>query len=340
MFRSKSAALEELGNVYDRMVIEQSTGLEQAVRELEMSNRELSLEIENRKRLEADRERLHGELMIASRRAGMADIATGVLHNVGNVLNSINVSSTLLTDRLGQSKVSQLQRASDLIEQHAQDLTSFITQDPRGQQLPGFLRALASHLTDEHAEALKELAALTERVEHAKTIVSAQQSYAGVLDMIESVDVATSLDEALRLNDVSAERHRIAVVRDFVDLPKIRVDRQKLLQILVNLINNAKDALMDRDRQDRQLTLRTRSSANECVRIEIVDNGIGIAAGNLDRIFVYGFTTKKMGHGFGLHSCANSARELGGSLSAASDGPERGATFTLELPLQATGDQV
>jgi len=182
---------------------------------------------------------------------------------------------------------------------------------------------------------LKELESLGQRVEHIKTIVATQQSYAGVSGIIESCDVDAALDDAVQLNSSSFDRHRIVVVRDYAAASKVDLDKQKLLQILVNLIKNAKDSLVESTSQRRTLTLTTRVRGDK-LTIEVADTGLGVARENLTRIFSHGFTTKKHGHGFGLHSCANAAKEMGGGLSVRSDGPGMGATFTLEMPLASS----
>jgi C4-dicarboxylate-specific signal transduction histidine kinase len=303
--------------------------------ELSQANLELTHEIAERMRTEKELEAAQQQLMASARRAGMAEIAIGVLHNVGNVLNSINVSATLASDRLRQSKVGDLVRAARLIEDHSAELGAYLTSDPKGQQLPSFLGLLATHLADERLDILKELELLTSKVNHVKTIVSTQQSYAGVSGVTETVDLATLIDDAMKLNSASLDRHSITVVREYADLPRVRLDKQKSLQILVNLIKNAKDACSEcRDLRERKLTLKTALANDKTLQIQVVDNGIGIARENLTRIFAHGFTTKKTGHGFGLHSCANAAHELGGSLVAYSDGPGKGAAFVLELPYE------
>ena len=106
----------------------------------------------------------------------------------------------------------------------------------------------------------------------------------------------------------------------------------KQVPAFLEALNNAKQAL-DARPESRRLTLRIASSEGGRVRVEVEDNGTGIARENLTRIFQHGFTTKKTGHGFGLHSGANTAWEMGGSLQVHSDGPGTGATFILELPL-------
>jgi two-component system NtrC family sensor kinase len=301
--------------------------------ELSRANKSLSHEITVRTQAEHDLENAHQKLMDAARRAGMAEIATGVLHNVGNVLNSINVSATLVSDRMRQSKVADLMRAVKLMEQHAPDLGKFITEDPKGKQLPGFLNLLANHLADERADIVNELEQLTSKVGHVKTIVSTQQSYAGVSGVIESVDLSTTLDDAMKLNMASFERHKISVVKDYQEIPKIRMDKQKVLQILVNLIKNAKESLSESENKtDRKLVISTSLTDDAMLQIRFSDNGLGIRPEDLTRIFTHGFTTKATGHGFGLHSCANAAKEMGGSLVALSKGLGKGASFVLSIP--------
>ena len=309
--------------------------IEQRTAELSCANKDLSHEIAVRRRAEQELEAVHQKLMDAARRAGMAEVATGVLHNVGNVLNSINVSATLVSDRMRQSKISDLTRAVKLMEQHASDIGTFITSDPKGKQLPGFLSLLTTHLADERVDIANELDLLTSKVAHVKTIVATQQSYAGVSGVIEAVDLSTTLDDALKLNIASFERHKITTIREYETIPRVCIDKQKVLQILVNLIKNAKEAFTDSPATgNRKLIVRTELVEDKTLRICIIDNGVGIPREDLTRIFSHGFTTKKTGHGFGLHSCANAASEMGGSLLAQSDGLGEGATFVLEIPYQ------
>jgi len=323
---------KELQKAHDQLEVR----VEQRTRQLSQANRELSKEVAERKRAEKELEAVHRQLLETARRAGMAEIATGVLHNVGNVLNSINVSATLVADRLRNSKLADLTRALNLMNQHAAHLGTFLTEHEKGKQLPGFLYLVASHLGRERGMMLEELQSLTKNIDHIKTIVAMQQSYAGVAGVVETVSLADLLDDALQLNTSSFEKYGIELVRDYADLPEVRVEKQKLLQILVNLVTNGKDALMESGQHGRRLTARIRTSGaegQEKVFIDILDNGIGIPPENLTRIFSHGFTTKKHGHGFGLHSSANAAKELGGKLTAHSDGPGQGAAFTVELPL-------
>jgi C4-dicarboxylate-specific signal transduction histidine kinase len=152
---------------------------------------------------------------------------------------------------------------------------------------------------------------------------------------VEQVAVPQLIDEALRLHAVSFERLAIRIVRDYADVPLIFVDRHKLLQILINLLSNARHALVDSEQQDKRLSIHVQRSADgEQLLIDVTDNGVGISPENAARLFTQGFTTKKTGHGFGLHISALAAEEMKGRLSCTSPGPEQGATFTLELPVK------
>ncbi len=179
--------------------------------------------------------------------------------------------------------------------------------------------------------ALGELNSLRENLEHIKETVAMQQSYARLCGVTETVQAADLVEDSLRLNAGAFARHGVALRREFHGVPPITVDKHKVLQILVNLVRNAKYACDESGRTDKLLILRV-EQAGAGVRISVIDNGVGIAAQNMNRIFSHGFTTRQSGHGFGLHSGALAARELGGSLRAESEGPGRGAAFILELP--------
>jgi PAS domain S-box-containing protein len=293
------------------------------------------IDITERKRSEAALVKAHKELVEVSRQAGMAEVATGVLHNVGNVLNSVNVSTTLIAEQAKKSKVANLAKVVALMEEHAADLGGFITNDPKGKQLPGYLAQLASHLAAEQATLLKEMDQLRKNIEHITDIVAMQQSYAKVSGVTETLQVSDLVEDALRMNASALARHEVQVVREFGEVPPVTIDKHKVLQVLVNLIRNAKYACGDSGRLDKQMTVRVANGEGR-LKIAIIDNGVGIPAENLIRIFNHGFTTRKDGHGFGLHSGSLAAKQLGGELRAQSDGVGHGATFTLELPLDRT----
>jgi signal transduction histidine kinase len=153
----------------------------------------------------------------------------------------------------------------------------------------------------------------------------------------ETAAPADMVEDAFKISEAAYQCHGIRLVRKFDDVPTILVDRHKVLQILVNLFQNAKRACVESGKNACSVNARICRSGEDRVRIEIADNGIGIPPENLTRIFAHGFTTRKNGHGYGLHSGALAARELRGTLLAHSDGPGHGATFILELPLSRNG---
>jgi PAS domain S-box-containing protein len=285
------------------------------------------------KEAEAKVDLLHKQLMQTSREAGMAEVATSVLHNVGNVLNSVNVSAMLLLDNAKQSKVPSLGKAVKLLDEHAADVGNYLTNDARGRQLPGYLKLLSEQLSKEQHQTVAELESVRENIDHVKEIVAMQQNYAKVFGVAESVKVTDIVEDALRMNTGALARHEVSLIRDFADESTLSIEKHKVLQVLVNLIRNAKYACDDSGRKDKQIKVAT-SKHDQWVRITVSDNGIGIPQENITRIFNHGFTTRKDGHGFGLHSGALAAKELGGSLTVCSEGTGHGATFTLEVPLQ------
>jgi signal transduction histidine kinase len=268
-------------------------------------------------------------MLDASRRAGMAEVAAGVLHNVGNVLNNLNVSAVLLSDRVKSSRVASVTMTGRLLEEKSDGVGDFIASDRRGKTIPAFLTTLGNTLEKERLEILDEIASLSGDIDHIKKIVSAQQANARSDPLLDRVEVWSVVDDALRMTALEAQG--VDVSRSGNDVTDAMVDRHEVLQILTNVLTNARHAIQQTGRTDQRVHVDVARSQGR-IRLSVRDNGVGVAPGNLTRIFQHGFTTKPHGHGFGLHASANTARLLGGSLTCASDGPDRGATFTLEIP--------
>jgi PAS domain S-box-containing protein len=290
-------------------------------------------DISPKKRADEKLEALHKQMLALARQAGMAETATSVLHNVGNVLNSVNVSATMLRDGIQKSKIASLAKLTALLNEHTADLGQFLTTDPRGQQVPDYLHQLTDRLAAEQAGWIKEVETLYLNIEHINKIIALQQTYAGVAGIVETVSLAELVDDALRIHEQAYVRHVVRVVRDYTPVQSISVDKHKVLQIVVNLLHNAKYACDAGARSDKVVTVRIGPAGPDRVRIEVADNGVGIDPEYLTRIFALGYTTRKGGHGFGLHSGAIAAKEMGGVLTAHSAGPGQGASFVLELPL-------
>jgi C4-dicarboxylate-specific signal transduction histidine kinase len=330
--RAPKLAEDEVGRLTDAFngMLGTIQASDAALRE---ANKVLESEVQERARAQAEVEAMHKQLMAASRQAGMAEVATGVLHNVGNVLNSVNVSITLIQEQLERSEISSLGKVAGLLESHANQVATYLAEDPKGKLLPSFIIQLSKQLEEEHRLLTKEHGELVRNLDHIKEIVTMQQSYATVSGVLEKVALPSLVDDALRFHAGALERHGVKVERQYDQVPPVNIDKHKALQILVNLVHNAKYALDEARVKDKKLIISIAPQGAYRVKVTVGDNGVGIAPENLNRIFSHGFTTRKGGHGFGLHSGANAAREMGGFLSTASDGVGRGAVFTLELPV-------
>jgi signal transduction histidine kinase len=264
----------------------------------------------------------------------MAEVATAVLHNVGNVLNSINVSATVIGEKIRGSKLKSVGQLSQLFTTHADKLGPFFSEDPRGKLIPTYLAQLSTHFVSEQEALQAELAAMLGNVEHVKNVINTQQSYARVTGVIERTPPREVIEEALRMDGQAYGRHGITITREVdSDVGVAMIERHKVLQILHNLFINAKQAICEYEPSTRELKVSLAKS-EVGFRIRIQDSGVGIKPENRLRIFNHGFTTKKTGHGFGLHASANAAKEMGGSLTVESEGEGHGATFILELPLR------
>lgn len=276
------------------------------------------------------------QLVGMARQAGMAEVATDVLHNVGNVLNSVNTSAGVVTEKLQNSEIPSLGLAADMITEHQKDLPAFLTEDERGRQLPEFLREISTFLGQEHTAMLGEMKSLNASLEHIRQVVEMQQNLAQHKPLLEAVSPADILAEALRLSMPAFDRHHIQVESHVGTAGTVLMERHRVLEILVNLLSNAKEALKKVDPACRRINVTMEALAAgqaDQLRITVTDNGVGIAPANLAKVFTFGFTTRADGHGFGLHASANAARQMGGSLTARSDGEGKGASFILEIPI-------
>ncbi len=294
----------------------------------------IARDITQRKRTEAKLKAAQEKLVETAREVGMAEVATGVLHNAGNVLNSVSVTAEVVRKRVRNSKVSYLSEIVQLLADNAEELGTFMTVEERGRKIPAFLANLSNELIDEQQCCLESLEALSKHVQHVAEIIQLQQSHGKAKGLIEPTSVAGLVEDALQINAEALARNGIEVTRDIANLPTLLLDRHKLLQIMTNLISNAVHALAESEHEEKTITIKVKEAESGRLQIEVSDKGVGIPPENLTRIFEHGFTTRDNGHGFGLHSTALSANELNGSIAAHSDGPGKGAAFTVELPFQ------
>jgi len=312
--------------------------IEDRARDMFHVNEELKLANERLRESLLGQQQMQRALVDTSRKAGMAEVATNVLHNVGNVLNSVNVSAGVVARLARGSRGGGVRKAIALLREQP-DQAAFLTGDPRGRMLVDYLDGVGRALEEERESSLAELGTLERNIEHIKAIVSMQQSHARAGGAVEEVSLTAIVDDALVFTSPSFERHGVVARRDLGDLDalgdRIVVDRHALFEIVINLVTNAGQAVKELA-GERLVTVRVRRVDPGHVAIAVEDNGVGIAAEHLTRIFGHGFTTKPDGHGFGLHSSALAARDLGGRVQVESAGPGRGATFTLVVPVAPT----
>ncbi|MDQ8202613.1 ATP-binding protein [Pelagicoccus sp. SDUM812003] len=343
----RSRYLEQVVKERTREVEEKNSELERQAERLEAQNSELEVKtVELQSTTKSLSDTLHrlqdmqDQLMETARTAGKAEIATNVLHNVGNVLNSINVSLNVLSDKLSQSKVKRLARLATLLEANAQDIDDFLTKNPKGKNVPSYLIQLSQALQNEVSELICEVNIMGQDVDHVKRIISAQQSHAKTQSLTQEFDLVETCETALTILGRDPNAQRLEINSELPERLIVVNDKHRVLEIVLNLISNALDAIREQSPDLGVLTLSyQRDEANNRLSLMIQDNGIGIAPENIDRLFSHGFTTKQLGHGFGLHSCANTARVLGGYISIRSDGIGKGATAILTLPIAFEGNE-
>jgi PAS domain S-box-containing protein len=270
------------------------------------------------------------QLIETAHGAGMSEIATAVLHDIGNVLNSVNVSCDVILQALGKPTAEMLIRTNALVMQHKDELADFLTNNPQGRKVPELLERIASELFDERAGILSEATSLRNNVSRIKDVISTQQTYAKAEYFVEEFRLNDVVDDAINIQLTNAQY--LQVDRDYGATPTVSTQRTKLVMILMNILANARDAMIGNPINERFLDVKTGLQDDGNVFVSIADNGEGICEENLTKIFTHGFTTKADGHGFGLHTCANMITEMNGCLIAESNGYGEGSTFTLVFP--------
>ncbi|HHM04177.1 MAG TPA: PAS domain S-box protein [Gammaproteobacteria bacterium] len=290
-------------------------------------------DITRRKEAEQHLAEAQQQFLAAAHRAGMAEIATEVLHNIGNIANSLCLSVDEMRALVKNSKLAGLKKANELLTAHKDDLIDFLTRDSKGSKLPEYYIKLGHVVSEEFDKLSAEMEVVTERVSMIKAVISTQQEYARAESFAEELELEPLLDDALRVERMSLEKWGVKVERRIPELPPCRAQKTKLLQVLTNIIKNAKEAMRDNDQYNKPklLVIEAWAEVDGCVCLSFTDNGCGIEKNTMKEIFQHGFTTREDGHGFGLHYCANAVKEMGGTLQVFSDGPRRGARFELRL---------
>ena len=273
------------------------------------------------------------QLLEQARAGGMSEVATSVLHDVGNAMQAVQASAGCLREHLRSRNVSDLERVSRLLVAQADELAGWLTSDAKGRQVPAFLVGLADGLAAEHDAMTRELALLAAGLEHIGQLVDRQRQHSGQRGAIEALDATAMLKEAARI--AGAEAAGVDVAVEVIASGPLHAERHKLLAVLINLVRNACEAVADLPPERRALRLTATDAEPGRIRFAVEDRGVGIAADDLRRVFQGGWTSKGEGRGVGLHGAANSVREMDGRLWAESDGPGCGARFLVELPSAA-----
>lgn len=278
--------------------------------------------------------KLNEELIQSAREVGKTDVVNSVLHNVGNILNSANISINLIAENINEPHFTRLFSIGKELKQHENDLMDYLQNDTRGKLIPKYLVSLIELLENKYLHCYKEIENLEKQVSFIKEIVSAQQMIGSNAGLYQETNLSELVDAAIKMT--STELNNITIQREPTDLPPITTDRSKVIQIVVNLLLNAKQSLIqDTENINKKIIIeKSLSDDKNYVMLGIEDNGLGIEPNNLEKIFSFGFTTKKEGHGFGLHSSFLSAKEIGAELSFQSNGPGEGATFLLKIPIK------
>ncbi len=266
-------------------------------------------------------------------RAGMAEIAVGLMHNVGNLLNSVSVSAERIVGLCADARLPGLTKTAEILEGGADAIVAFLLQERRAPMLAEYLRRSAGEIDRERAAIRVEGREMLENVTLIRDTVKTLQEYArGERELLlhEALDLRGVVETAIKVQQSTLSRHSVQVVRDLAPVPLVHAQRSKLVHVLVNLVKNGAEAMQATPLAQRILTVRLRHG-DRGVELRVTDAGEGIPEGNLLRVFSYGFTTKTGGHGFGLHTCANHVARMGGTIHAESEGPGKGASFVLRF---------
>ncbi len=272
------------------------------------------------------------EILEKEHKSELADITTGTLHNVKNILTSVKTSSEFIMENILNAQSGKaFKKANDLLKKNLDNISDFIVNNPKGKMLLEYYLKIEDLLNSEKDFIKSDLERIAEKVEVIEKIVSVQQEYGGGEDK-DKVNLGQIIDDALAMQSGSIDAHRIEVIKEYDQIPNVYILKTKFMHILINLIKNAKEAMIETAEEDKKLMFIIEQGSDK-VRLKVKDTGIGISKDNLKHIFTHGFTTKSDGHGFGLHSCAAYMKEMNGEISVESEGKGKGATFVIELPM-------
>ncbi len=264
--------------------------------------------------------------------SGKAEVVADILHNVGNVLNSINVSVLEIHKSLDESKLPSLQKAVNLFDEHAHDLGSYLQNDEKGKLIPGFIQKVSSKLVEEQSAIFNEIAQLEKRLEVINHILELQQNVNRPSLYVKLESLNEMLDTASEILMQKLINRNIKLIKHVDESIKIKCIRSKIIHVFVNLIKNSIEAFDNRESKEPLVIDVSCVDSPEYYVFTIKDNGAGIDEEHLNHIFNHGFTTKSKGFGFGLHSCATTIQEIRGKILAESAGKGMGSSIIIHFP--------
>lgn len=317
---------------YGRKVVSVRQEIEELKEENKRLNEELSRKMDEIESIIEQLKKAEAELVEKSQKAGMAEIAAGVLHNVANVLSSVNSSNSFIMDTAKNSKVEGLIKANELLRDHIDHLDQFIFKDPRGKKLLDYYLKLEEPLRKEREDIVSQSERLDQKISIINDVITAQQSHAGSFKNTTETSLTEIVEDTLSLQDDLVDQYKLNITKELKAETPVIAQRSKLIHVLVNFIKNAGESMENNHPEDKNLVIKSWEDFYK-VYLSISDNGKGIKGENLDKIFSHKYTTKKKGHGFGLHSSANYMKEMGGKIEVQSEGKGKGTTFTLVFPI-------
>ena len=306
-----------LARTFDRM----RSSIRQTILTIEEQNRVLDERVQERSRR---LEQVQQELLEAANAAGKAEIATGALHNIGNVLTGVAIG------------LDALRRGPDpYVAESARRLVVRLQgglPGEGGDDLARLVVLVLENLAAQDDSRRVGLADLERRLGLIRDVLAIQQAHAAAKPFLQVVDLHQETDDMLLLHEAALRRRGIRVVREYQASAPVLADRSRLGHVIANLIKNAKEAMDAVPEESRVLTVRIAPAPGQTV-LQLTDTGAGVAAADQDRLFTHGFTTKTDGHGFGLHYCVTTVAEMHGTLELTSPGLGQGATAILALPV-------
>lgn len=326
--------------VAEEKAIDYSLSLEVAYKDLfESKTRQMELNNDLSQKYQ-DLQVAQDKLVEYARAQGMAEVTTGILHDIGNILNNIGMIRFRGSKILTESSLTTAVKINEMLSEQ-EDVEKFLNEDSKGKKVLSNLPTIFKGVAADQEELNEQMGKLEKSVKLMTKIIERQQNYAKSQysfhkPKTELLDINKIITDSIELNKLSFDKYDIEIMTDLSELPQVECIYHEIYNIIANIMKNAKEAYMSKDFVGDRKTLEISSKLDDkSVRIEIKDNAIGIAKDNLEKVFEKGFSDKEDGHGFGLHTCRKSVRSLGGELWAESEGVGKGTTFVITLPIES-----